>query len=58
MLKGARNKTMLADAVKLGKTVNICTAKFEVIDRLLTDQKPADNFCRQLELSEMEVLHG
>ena len=57
MLKGARNKIMLADAGKLGKTVKICTTKFDVTDRLLPDQKPANNFCRQFELSEMEVLH-
>jgi DeoR family glycerol-3-phosphate regulon repressor len=42
LLKSAHNKVMLVDASKFGKTANICTAKFEVIDRLVTDSKPAD----------------
>lgn len=58
LLKSARNKIMLADASKFGKTANICTAKFEVIDRLVTDTKPEDEFRKQFDLSEMEVLHG
>lgn len=58
LLKSARNKVMLADASKFGKTANICTAKFEVIDRLVTDKKPEDEFRKQFELSDMEVLYG
>lgn len=58
LVKSARNKIMLADASKFGKSANICTAKFEVIDRLVTDSNPAEEFRKQFELSEMEVLHG
>lgn len=58
LVKSARNKIMLADASKFGKSANICTAKFEVIDRLVTDSKPAEEFRKQFQISEMEVLHG
>lgn len=58
LVKSARNKIMLADASKFGKSANICTAKFEVIDRLVTDSKPAEEFRKQFQVSEMEVLHG
>ncbi len=58
LMKSARNKTMLADANKFGKSANICTAKFEAIDRLVTDTKPAAEYRKQFELSNMEVLHA
>lgn len=57
LLKSGRNKIMLADSSKFGKSANICTAKFEVIDRLVTDAEPADEFKKEFKRCEMEVLH-
>lgn len=58
LLKSARNKIMLADSTKFGKTANICTAKFEVIDRLVTDSAPSEEYRKQFDSSEMEVLYA
>jgi DeoR family glycerol-3-phosphate regulon repressor len=58
LVKSGRNKVMLADSSKFGKSANICTAKFEVIDRLVTDSKPADKFLKQFKSSEVKVLYG
>lgn len=58
LMKSARNKVMLADASKFGKTANICTAKFQAIDRLVTDSKPAKDYKSVFDRSGMEVIHG
>ena len=58
LMKSSRNKVMLADGRKFGKTANICTAKFEAIDRLVTDAKPEKIFSSVFERSGMDVTHG
>ena len=58
LMKSARNKVMLADVSKFGKTANICTARFETIDRLVTDSKPNKLFKSTFDRSGMEVIHG
>ena len=58
LMKSARSKVVLADSSKFGKTANICTAKFETIDRLVTDSKPKADFKSTFDRSGMEVIHG
>jgi len=58
LIKSARNKVILADSTKFGKTANICTAKFDDVDRLVTDSKPGKDYSDVFEHSTMEVLYG
>ncbi len=58
LMKSTRNRVMLADVSKFGKTANICTAKFETIDRLVTDTKPPADYQSTFDRSGMEVIHG
>lgn len=58
LIKSARNKVMLADSSKFGKSANICTASFDEIDRFVTDKAPAEDFNNQFVALEMEVIHG
>lgn len=58
LIKSARNRVMLADASKFGKTANICTAKFDVIDRFVTDREPTKAFTTIFKKNEMDVIHG
>lgn len=58
LIKSARNRVMLADASKFGKTANICTAKFDVIDRFVTDRAPSEDFMKVFKQDEMDVIHG
>lgn len=58
LMKSARNKVMLADASKFGKTANICTAKFESIDRIVTDSIPAREFKSTFDRAGLEIIHG
>lgn len=56
LLKSARNKIMLADSSKFGKTANICTARFNEINRLVTDRNPNDEFAAKFTTSKLDVL--
>jgi len=58
LVKSARNKVVLADSSKFGKSANICTATFDVIDRLVTDRAPDREFKEQFEKAGMEVIHA
>jgi len=58
LMQSTRNKVMLADASKFGKTANIRTAGFDAIDRLVTDSKPAKDFKAVFDRSGMDVIHG
>lgn len=58
LIKSARNKVMLADGGKFGKTANIRTAGFAVIDRLVTDSRPPAVYQAAFDRSGMDVIHG
>ncbi|MEX3010494.1 DeoR/GlpR family DNA-binding transcription regulator [Hoeflea sp. TYP-13] len=58
LLKSARNKVVMADSSKYGKTANMCTAPFSAIDRFVTDRKPDPEFSAQFKKAGMEVIHG
>lgn len=58
LIKCARNKVMLADSSKFGKSANICTATFDVIDRLVTDRAPDRAFRERFVKDGMEVIHA
>lgn len=58
LIKCARNKVMLADSSKFGKSANICSANFSDVDRLVTDKKPQKDFKKRFEENDMEVIHG
>ncbi|MDX1784724.1 MAG: DeoR/GlpR family DNA-binding transcription regulator [Roseovarius sp.] len=58
LLKCARNKVVLADSSKFGKTANMCTAPFSAIDRFVTDRPPDPDFERCFEVADMAVTHG
>lgn len=58
LIHSSRNRIMLADASKFGKSANICTARFEMIDRLITDTKPPEEYRSTLDQSGIEVIHG
>lgn len=57
LIKSARNKVMLADSSKFGKSANICSASFDEIDRLVTDVKPEKVFQERFNASGMAVIH-
>lgn len=58
LLKCARNKVVLADSSKYGKTANMCTAPFSAIDRFVTDRRPDPEFARRFRAAGMAVTHG
>jgi len=58
LMKSTRSAVMLADSSKFGKSANICTAKFESIDRLVTDSTPNEVFKSVFDRSGLEVFHG
>jgi len=58
LISSARNRVMLADASKLGKTANICTAKFDAFDRFITDREPNKAWLKQFKKDGLEVIHG
>ena len=58
LIKSARNKVMLADVGKFGKTANICTARFDVIDRLVTNTRPPAVYQAAFDRSGMDIIHG
>lgn len=58
LVKSARNKVFLADSSKFGKSANICTATFDVIDRLVTDRAPDREFQEQFDKDGLEVIHA
>ena len=58
LIKSARNKVMLADSSKFGKSANICSATFDEIDRLVTDVKPGKTYQERFKASGMAVIHG
>lgn len=58
LIKSARNKVMLADSSKFGRSANICSASFSVIDRLVTDVQPDKAYQKCFRASGMEVIHG
>lgn len=57
LVKCARNKVMLADSSKFGKSANICSASFDVVDRLVTERKPDHLFMERFKKAEMDVIH-
>jgi DeoR family glycerol-3-phosphate regulon repressor len=58
LLKCARNKVVMADASKYGKTANMVTAPFEAIDRFVTDRKPDPDYARRFRKAGLKVIHG
>ncbi len=58
LLKCARNKVVMADSSKFGKTANMCTAPFEAIDCFVTNQRPEPEFETRLEKAGVELIHG
>lgn len=58
LLKNARNKVVMADSSKFGKSANLYTASFDSIDRLVTDRKPNAEFGGRFKAAGMEVIHG
>lgn len=58
LIKCARNKVMLADTSKFGKSANICSARFGDIDKVVTEKKPAAEFVTQFKKDRLEVVHG
>ncbi len=58
LLKSARNKVVLADSSKYGKTANMCTAPYCAIDRFVTDRRPDPEFERRFDAADMAVTHG
>lgn len=58
LVKCARNKVMLADSSKFGKSANICSARFHEIDTLVTDSKPELAFRKQFKNDDMKVVHA
>ena len=58
LLKCARNKVVMADSSKFGKTANMRTAPFESIDCFVTDRKPDPNFSKRFKQAEMDVIYG
>lgn len=58
LIKNARNKVMLADSSKFGKSANICSARFDEVDKLVTDIKPGKAFRKRFDECGMDVIHG
>lgn len=58
LLECSRNKVVMADSSKFGKTANMCTTPFEAVDRLVTDQKPDPEFSLRFKTAGMDVIHG
>ncbi|WP_112322193.1 DeoR/GlpR family DNA-binding transcription regulator [Oceanibium sediminis] len=58
LMKCARNKVVMADSSKFGKSANMCTAPFEAVDRVVTDRKPAADFGKRFKKAGLDVIHG
>lgn len=57
VLKAARNSVFLADSSKFGKAANIITARFESVDRFVTDKKLNPEFQAKFSEAGTEVIH-
>lgn len=57
LIKSTRNKVMIADSSKFGKSANICSATFDVVDRVVTDRKPDPEFMKRFKQDELDVIY-
>lgn len=58
LIKHARNRVVMADSSKFGKSANMCTESFDGIERLVTDRRPTPKFWDKFAQSGVEVIHG
>jgi DeoR family glycerol-3-phosphate regulon repressor len=58
LIKSARNRVVMADSSKFGKTANMYTASFDGIERFVTDRRPTPEFIKCFKEAGMEVIHG
>ena len=54
----ARNKVVMADSSKFGKSANMRTVSFEEVDRFVTDRKPDAEFRKRFSQADLDVIHG
>lgn len=57
IIKSSRNRVVMADSSKFGKTANIYTAPFNAIERFVTDRRPTPEFTAKFKEAGMEVIH-
>jgi len=58
LMNCARNKVVMADSSKFGKTANMRTVSFEAVDRFVTDRKPDAEFDQRFKQAGLDVIHG
>ncbi len=58
VIKSARNRVVMADSSKFGKTANMHTVSFDAVERFVTDRRPTPEFTAQFKDAGLEVIHG
>jgi DeoR family glycerol-3-phosphate regulon repressor len=58
LIECARLRVFLADSSKFGKTANIQTAPFSLIDQIVTDSRPNRDFVDRISQSKAELINA
>jgi len=58
VIRNSRNRVVMADSSKFGKSANMHTCGFGEVERLVTDRRPSPDFTRQFKQAGLEVIHG